>query len=121
MIDVMNNERAEIAMTDLPTVLITGASTGIGATYAARFAGRGHDLVLVARDQERMDGLAAELRTQTGVSIDVIRADLTQPDDLGGVASRLRDDSRIGVLLNNAGANVAGAFVKQSTEESSSP
>ena len=101
-------------MSDLPTVLITGASTGIGAAYAARFASRGHDLVLVARDQARMEGLAADLRAKAGVSVDVLRADLTQSDDLSAVASRLRDDRRIGVLLNNAGANVAGPFVGQS-------
>jgi len=55
-----------------PTVLITGASSGIGATYADRFARRGHDLVLVARDKERMEALAARLRDETGVAIDFL-------------------------------------------------
>ena len=66
-------------MTTLPTVLITGASSGIGATYADRFARRGHDLVLVARDKARLDALAARLRKDNGVAVDVLQADLTAP------------------------------------------
>lgn len=104
-------------MSGLPTVLITGASSGIGATYADRFARRGHDLVLAARDKERMDALAARLRDETGVLIDVLQADLTRPEDLEAVATRLRGDSRIGVLVNNAGASLAGGFVNQSSED----
>ena len=99
------------------TVLITGASTGIGATYAERFARRGHDLVLVARDQARLDALAARLRAAHGVKPDVLRADLTRAADLAVVEARLRDDERIGVLINNAGASKAGRFVDQTTED----
>ena len=66
-----------MADTPLRTALITGASSGIGATYADRLARRGHDLVLVARDRERMERLARDLRAETGVSIDVLPADLT--------------------------------------------
>ena len=94
----------------LPAVLITGASTGIGATYADRFARRGHDLVLVARDQARMDELAARLRAENGVKVDVLRADLTDGADLARVEARLRDDDRIGVLVNNAGMAAPGGF-----------
>ena len=64
-------------MTAKPSVLITGASTGIGAVYADRFAKRGHDLVLVARDRARMEALAERLRRETGVSVDILPADLT--------------------------------------------
>jgi short-subunit dehydrogenase len=103
-------------MTTLPTVLITGASSGIGATYAARFAGRGHNLVLVARDKTRLDTLAARLRAENGVSVDVLQADLTQPADLAVVETRLRDDSRIGILINNAGMAQSGDFLQQSAE-----
>jgi short-subunit dehydrogenase len=93
-----------------PTVLITGASTGIGATYADRFAGRGHDLVLVARDLARLGSLAARLRSEYGVSADVLAADLTAAGDLHRVEARLRDDPAIGVLVNNAGAATSGGF-----------
>lgn len=99
-----------------PAILITGASTGIGATYADRFARRGHDLVLVARDAARMEALAARLRAETGVSIDILPADLTSPDETTLVEARLRDDDRIGILVNNAGAGLGGRFVDQSTD-----
>lgn len=85
-------------MTTLPTVLITGASSGIGATYAERFARRGHDLVLVARDKARLDALAARLREESGVAVEVLQADLTQSTDLSALEARLRDDDRIGIL-----------------------
>ncbi|MFC7380512.1 SDR family NAD(P)-dependent oxidoreductase [Brevundimonas sp. GCM10030266] len=101
-------------MPDLPSVLITGASSGIGAVYADRFARRGHDLVLVARDAQRMETLASTLRAETGVSIDVVKADLTDASDLDAVSRRLREDDRIGVLINNAGASLGGGFAKQS-------
>lgn len=100
-----------------PSVLITGASTGIGAVYADRFARRGHDLVLVARDADRMQALAARLRRETGVAINVVPADLTSPDDLAKVEARLRDDARIGILVNNAGAAAPGSFVEQTPDE----
>lgn len=103
-------------MTTLPTVLITGASSGIGSIYAERFAGRGHDLVLVARDKVRLDTLAARLREESGVAVDVLQADLTQPGDLAAVETRLRDDARIGILINNAGIAQSGSFVQQSAD-----
>ena len=103
-------------MSTHPAVLITGASTGIGAVYAERFAQRGHDLVLVARDQARLDALAAQLRNEHGVTIEVIPADLTQLGDLTSVETRLREDARIGILVNNAGAALSGNFIDQSID-----
>lgn len=103
-------------MTNASSILITGASSGIGATYAERFAQRGHDLVLVARDKSRLDTLAARLRQEHGVAVDVLQADLTQQADLAVVEARLRDDTRIGVLINNAGAAQTGDFMAQTGE-----
>lgn len=100
----------------LPTVLITGASSGIGTVYAERFARRGHDLVLVARDKGRLDALAERLRHDTGVAVDVLPADLTQRSDLATVEARLRDDARVGILVNNAGIAQSGSFTEQSAD-----
>ncbi len=103
-------------MTAKPTILITGASAGIGAVYADRFAHRGHDLILVARDLARLEALAKILRAKTGVAVDILKADLTDAADLAKVESRLRDDHEIGVLVNNAGIIAGGGFVDQSTD-----
>jgi short-subunit dehydrogenase len=110
------SETEEQFMSIPTTVLITGASTGIGATYAERFAKRGHDLVLVARDKGRLDALAARLREKHNVAIVVLQADLTQISDLTTVEARLRDDASIGILVNNAGAAQSGSFIEQSTD-----
>lgn len=117
IMNIKTNRAESNPMASQPTVLITGASTGIGATYADRFARRGHDLVLVARNRARMEALAARLRQDTGVAIDIIEADLTQPDALAVVEARLRDDARIGVLVNNAGTAFGGSFIDQSTDD----
>lgn len=87
----------------LDTVLITGASTGIGATYADRFAQRGHPLVLVARNRQRLDELAARLARQYHVKAEVLVADLTNASERALVEQRLREDDAIGMLVNNAG------------------
>ena len=104
-------------MTSHSTVLITGASTGIGAAYAERFARRGHSLVLVARDKARLESLAARLRAETGAAVEVLPADLTQPGELAAVEARLREDAGIETLINNAGAALLGNFVDQSTDD----
>jgi short-subunit dehydrogenase len=92
------------------TALVTGASTGIGAVYADRLAKRGYDLVLVARDRERLETLAARLRAETGVKVDVLAADLTDKADLAKVEDRLRTDQTLTLLVNNAGAAGQGGF-----------
>ncbi|WP_321836180.1 MULTISPECIES: SDR family oxidoreductase [Pseudomonas] len=103
-------------MTTQSSVLITGASSGIGATYAERFARRGHDLVLVARDNTRLQTLAAHLRQEHGVAVDVVQADLTCTRDLEAVEARLREDATIGILINNAGVAQAGSFLEQTAQ-----
>jgi hypothetical protein len=64
-----------------------------------------------------MEALAELLRRETGVAVDILRADLTDPHDLAQVEARLREDDHIGVLVNNAGMSAAGGFLDQSAEE----
>ncbi|WP_421446689.1 SDR family NAD(P)-dependent oxidoreductase, partial [Agrobacterium tumefaciens] len=87
------------------------------AIYAERFARRGHDLVLVARDKARLEALAERLRKDTGVAVDILATDLTQPSDLAVVEARLREDATIDTLINNAGATLSGSFIDQSTDD----
>jgi short-subunit dehydrogenase len=87
----------------LGTALITGASTGIGAVYADRLARRGYDLILVARNRERLDALAHRITSQTHRSVEVLAADLNDKADLTRVEDKLRSDASITLLVNNAG------------------
>ena len=91
-----------------PVALITGPTSGLGEGFARRYALDGYDLVLVARDQDRLTRLAAELRDEAGVHVEVIRADLAQAADRAAVADRLR--AGVQVLVNNAGFGTAGEF-----------
>ena len=92
------------------TALVTGASSGIGAVYADRLARRGHDLVLVARDTAKLEALAQRLRSEAGVAVEVLAADLTDTSDRGRVEVRLKEDQHVGILINNAGTTVPGGF-----------
>jgi uncharacterized protein len=83
--------------------LVTGGSSGIGAEFARQLAGRGHDLILVARDTARLEAMAAELGT-AGRTVEIITADLSKDRDTARVAKRLADPTRpVDILINNAG------------------
>lgn len=84
------------------TALVTGASSGIGAIYADRLARRGYDVILVARNRERLDGLSKRLTDETDRSIEVVTADLNDKTDLGKIEKLLRSDAGIKMPVNNA-------------------
>src|SRR5882672_165515 len=91
-----------------PVAMITGPTSGLGTGFARRYAIDGHDLVLVARDVERLQRLAAELRDEAGASVEVLPADLAIEADRAKVADRLAAGVRI--LVNNAGFGTSGEF-----------
>lgn len=91
--------------------LVTGASSGIGDALARGLAARGAALVLVARRGDRLEALAAELRTAHGVQVEVLVADLTDVEQLQTVEKRLQShEDPIDLLVNNAGSGTTGAF-----------
>lgn len=98
------------------TALVTGASSGIGRIYAERLARRGYDLVLVARNGPRLDRLAADIRAETGRTVDVLVADLENPEDVARVAQRVDADEAVTLLVNNAGAGTEGPVIGANVE-----
>src|SRR5580765_4491375 len=91
----------------MSTALVTGATSGIGATFATHLAARGDDLVLVARDTERLAETATRLRQAYGVEVEVLAADLADHDQLDTVADRITDQQRpVDVVVNNAGFGI---------------
>ncbi|WPN28105.1 SDR family oxidoreductase [Pseudomonas sp. P5_109] len=92
-----------MALSSKGTALITGASSGIGAVYADRLARQGYDLILVARSQGKLNALANHLSDETGRTVEVVAADLTNRVDSLRVEQILRSDASISLLVNNAG------------------
>src|SRR5215469_9486731 len=97
--------------------VITGASSGIGAIYADRLARRGYDLLLVARSRAPMDDLAKKLAVERGPKVEIVAADLTDPNDLAGVERILRQDPRITMLVNNAGMASTASLLNSDVAE----
>lgn len=101
---------------DIRRALVTGASSGIGETYADRLARRGSDLVLVARNADRLAGVAERLRRDHGRSVDILAADLSEEAGCRAVEERLLGDTAIDALVNNAGIAITTPFLDTPTD-----
>ncbi len=100
------------------TALVTGATAGIGHEFARQLAARGHDLVLVARDAERLEAVASQLRATYGVEVEVLPADLTDRDQLMAVERRVADpDQTVELVVNNAGFGLKRRFLDNDVEQ----
>jgi uncharacterized protein len=99
------------------TALVTGASSGIGAVYADRLAKRGYDLILVARNEPRLNAVAVRLRGQTGRQITVLPADLNEKVGLAKVEAVLRDNPDITMLVNNAGVGSVASILQADVDK----
>ncbi len=105
------------ARTGRPVALVTGATAGIGLQFATTLAERGHDLVLVARDEARLQALAADLHHSHGADCEVVVADLTEREALRRVERRLADlDHPVDLLVNNAGFGLRERFLDNDVE-----
>jgi uncharacterized protein len=91
-----------------PVAVITGASAGIGKEFSERLAARGYDLIMVARDGNRLEAMRAELEQRHGIGVDVFPADLTLEDDVSRLAGLVAGTSRLALLVNNAGFGTRG-------------
>ncbi len=94
------------------TALITGASSGIGASFARQLASQGYDLILVARRLDRLQTLADELKQRFSVCVEPLCADLSDPADMSRLESRIAEHDDLTLLVNNAGFGTVGSFVE---------
>lgn len=101
-------------MTDRPLAIVTGASAGIGRVFCERLAARGHDLLVAARDGNRLEAMKRELEERYGILVEVFPADLTIDTDVSLLIARVTQSPRLALLVNNAGFGTRGPLLSTS-------
>ena len=109
----MNQKQNFMKWNKLGVALITGASSGIGASYARSLSAQGFETILVARRKERLEDLARELERNTSNKAEVVVADLSKLEDINSVAEKIKELNNLDVLVNNAGFGSRGYFENQ--------
>ncbi|MGQ3905484.1 SDR family NAD(P)-dependent oxidoreductase [Mixta calida] len=99
------------------TAVVTGASTGMGAIYAARLARMGYDLMIVARNHNRLNQMASHITADTERNVEVVAADLNDSQQLAALEEKLRNDASIALLVNNAGVGTHTSLVDSNVEQ----
>lgn len=102
------------------TAVVTGASTGMGALYAARLARMGYDLIIVARNHNRLNQMASHITADSERNVEVVAADLNDPQQLAALEEKLRNDASITLLVNNAGMGTHTQLVDSNVEQMTS-
>lgn len=103
--------------TTRPLAVVTGASAGIGKVFCERLAGRGYDLIVVARDGNRLEALRQNLEQRHGIAVEVFPADLTIDTDVSLLAERVSRSVQLALLVNNAGFGTRGTLADASPAE----
>src|SRR5262249_31074881 len=109
--------QSETKNAGMGVALVTGASSGIGEIYANRLAGRGYDLILVARNGQRLENLKRRITGQTGRSVETVVADLSSLEGVQKVETVLRTNPRISMLVNNAGLGATDPLLDADVEK----
>jgi len=104
-------------MTTNNIALITGASSGIGAVYADRLAKMGYDLILVARNADKLKQVAKKIRNETGAEVEVVIADLSQKDELLKIESLIKENKAINLLVNSAGIGAVAPLLQSNVDK----
>ena len=112
--DLPLDEHGRKAPAARPLAVVTGASAGIGRVFCERLAARGHDLVVVARDGNRLEALRRELEARYGIAVEVFPANLSIDTDVSLLAARVNQSPRLALLVNNAGFGTRGSLVDAS-------
>jgi short-subunit dehydrogenase len=101
----------------VPRAIITGATAGIGNAFARRLAADGYDLELVARDRERLEGVADQLHSAHGVQVEPVVADLSTEEGRERVADTVANGQSVDLLVNNAGLSLNTPFLRSTPEK----